>query len=699
LRLEQKIEVDVPREAAWELIRDPSNYPRLMAGITRFEAEGDPDAEPGMGSRYSMRMHVGSADVGGLVEVVEYDEPGDLAWTNVTGIDQRGRWRLRENDDGTTTVRLRVQYGAPGGLLAAVAERLSAPTVSGHLRGSLENLKRELEGGGSVTDDLKRGPLEAVTYNLASLGVLIQSGIVKPIRPDRLLGVATALVRWGRSPAAGYLSGVARYPDRISIIDELGSLTFRDVNERTNRLAASLSDAGIGEGDGVAIMARNHRYFIEATVAVSKLGADSLYMNTAFSGPQLAEVADREKPKAIIYDEEFGELIGDAGKRRKRFVAWTDSDDPADPTLEDLIADGDPTDPVPSEREGRTVILTSGTTGTPKGASRGNTESLDPAVSFLSKIPLRAEQPAHIAAPLFHSWGFAHFTIGLFLGSTYVLRRKFEPEQALAEVSRHRCHSLAVVPVMMQRILELPEETRRKYDLSSLKVVAASGSALSGDMAIRWMDEFGDNLYNLYGSTEVAWASIATPADMRVSPGTAGKPPRGTVVKLFDENGREVLTGETGRIFVGNEMLFEGYTGGGSKDEIEGLMATGDVGRFDESGRLFVEGRDDEIIVSGGENVFPKEVEDLLSRHGGVADVAAIGVEDEKFGQRLRAFVVAEGSKKPSEDDLKGHVKKNLAGYKVPREVVFLDELPRNATGKVLKRELAEMEVDDASRK
>ena len=263
------------------------------------------------------------------------------------------------------------------------------------------------------------------------------------------------------------------------------------------------------------------------------------------------------------------------------------------------------------------MILTSGTTGTPKGASRGNTESLDPAVSFLSKIPLKAEQTTHIAAPLFHSWGFAHFTLGLFLGSTYVLRRKFDPEACLAEVDKHNCYSLAVVPVMMKRILELPEETRRKYDLSSLKVVAASGSALPGDMAIRWMDEFGDTLYNLYGSTEVAWASIATPADMRAAPGTAGKPPRGTVVKLFDEEKREVPTGETGRIFVGNEMLFEGYTGGGSKDEIDGLMATGDVGRFDESGRLFVEGRDDEMIVSGGENVFPKEVEDLISRYSG----------------------------------------------------------------------------------
>jgi acyl-CoA synthetase (AMP-forming)/AMP-acid ligase II len=273
-----------------------------------------------------------------------------------------------------------------------------------------------------------------------------------------------------------------------------------------------------------------------------------------------------------------------------------------------------------------------------------------------------------------------------------VLRRKFDPEACLAEVARHRCDSLVVVPVMMQRILELPEETRSKYDASSLKVVAASGSALPGDLATDWMDAFGDTLYNLYGSTEVAWASIATPADMRAAPGTAGKPPRGTVVRLYDERGVEVPPGATGRIFVGNEMLFEGYTGGGSKDVIDGLMATGDVGRFDDAGRLFVEGRDDEMIVSGGENVFPQEVEDLLARHPAVAEAAAIGVEDAQFGQRLRAFVVLEQGRRASEDELKGYVKQHLARYKVPREIVFLDALPRNATGKVLKRELKERE-------
>jgi fatty-acyl-CoA synthase len=341
---------------------------------------------------------------------------------------------------------------------------------------------------------------------------------------------------------------------------------------------------------------------------------------------------------------------------------------------------------------GRAIILTSGTTGTPKGANRASPESLDPAVSFLSKIPLRQGQVTHIAAPLFHSWGFAHFTIGLLLNSTLVLTRKFDPESCLAHVARERAESLVVVPVMMQRILELPEETRRKYDTSSLRVTAVSGSALPGDLATTWMDEFGDNLYNLYGSTEVAWATIATPQDMRAAPGTAGRAPRGTQLKLYDENGVEVRKGETGRIFVANTLLFEGYTGGGTKDAIEGLMATGDVGRMDDAGRLFVEGRDDDMIVSGGENLFPQEVEDLIARRDDVAEVAAIGVDDEKFGQRLRAFVVPASGSKPTEDEIRKHVKENLANFKVPREVWFLDELPRNATGKVLKRELKEME-------
>jgi fatty-acyl-CoA synthase len=522
--------------------------------------------------------------------------------------------------------------------------------------------------------------------------VLAGAGLVRPARPDRLVRTGLALHRWGPTPAAGYEASAARFPDEPAIIDELGVLTFGEVQVRTNALAHSLSDAGILEGDGVAVMCRNHRGFVETTIALSKLGAHALFLNTAFAAPQLADVVAREKPKAIVFDEEFRGLLEEAGRRRKRFVAWhgDPGEAPEDPTLDELIAAGDSGSVVAPAEKGRVVILTSGTTGTPKGASRSQPETLDPAVTLLSRIPLRARETTMIAAPLFHSWGFAHFTLGLLLSSTYVLRRRFDPEATLALVEKHRATTLPVVPVMIQRILDLPEETRRAYDVSSLKAVPASGSALPGDLARRFMDEFGDVLYNLYGSTEVAWATIATPSELREAPGTAGSAPRGTVLKILDDDGKPLPPGRTGRIFVANEMLFEGYTSGGAKEVVEGLMSTGDVGHLDEGGRLFVEGRDDEMIVSGGENVFPAEVEDLLARHEAVNEVAVIGVDDEDFGQRLKAYVVKRPGAEVSADEVKGHVKSNLAGYKVPREVEFIDELPRNSTGKVLKRELAE---------
>jgi fatty-acyl-CoA synthase len=294
-----------------------------------------------------------------------------------------------------------------------------------------------------------------------------------------------------------------------------------------------------------------------------------------------------------------------------------------------------------------------------------------------------------IAAPLFHSWGFAHFTLAMGLSTTVVLNRRFDPEATLASTARHACTSLIVVPVMIQRILQLEDEVLGRYDLSKLKAVAVSGSALPGSVSGRWMDLFGDNLYNLYGSTEVAWATIATPADLRAAPGTAGKPPRGTTVRLYDDDDREVEQGATGRIFVRNDLAFEGYSGGGSKQVIDDMLSSGDVGHFDASGRLFVDGRDDDMIVSGGENVFPGEVEELLAGHEAIAEAAVFGVADQLFGQRLSAVIVTREGRDLSADDVKRYVKSNLAAFKVPRDVEFCDALPRTSTGKVLKRELA----------
>ncbi len=516
--------------------------------------------------------------------------------------------------------------------------------------------------------------------------VLVQAGVVRPMSPLTLARIGISALRWGIGPAGGFITLAERFPDRVGIIDEIGELTFGDIDRRSNALARALAEMGVGEDDSVALMCRNHRYFVETTAAAAKLGADLLYLNTAFAGPQLVEVLEREKPKAVVHDEEFADLL-DQADTEHRVLAWTDGQD-HETTAESLIEAYDDGPLSPPKSNSRIVILTSGTTGTPKGAPRSEA-GIDAAVALLERIPLRVGQKVYVAAPLFHTWGFAHMALGMLLGTTSVLRRRFDAEEALEVVAQEKCEAMVVIPVMLQRILALPEETISSHDVSCLHVVTSSGSALPGGLAEQWMDTFSDNLYSTYGSTEVAYGSIATPEDLRAAPHTAGKPPAGTVVKIFDEDGHEVADGETGRLFVGNSLLFEGYTGGGSKDVIDGLMASGDVGRFGEDGRLYIEGRDDEMIVSGGENVFPKEVEDCLSRHESVVEVASIGVEDDDYGKRLKAFVVRR-DESCSEDDLKQWVKDNLARYKVPREIVFLDELPRNATGKVLKRDLAE---------
>ena len=529
----------------------------------------------------------------------------------------------------------------------------------------------------------------SVADSIFEIKVLHEAGILGPLRPDKAVKIGSTFVRWGASPATGIAIAAIHHPHEIALVDELGALSFERLHRRTNALAHAFAELGIGYGDGVGIMCRNHRGFIEATLAAAKLGASALYLNTMFAGPQLVEVTRREDSRALVYDEEFSGLLEGVDDSIARIVGWTDGEgDAGGMTLESLIASGDESDLKPPPDKARFVILTSGTTGTPKGAQRSSPDGLMAIAALIDKIPFRSRETIMIAAPLFHSWGFFHFVISLPTASTIVLRRRFDPEGTLQAVQESRADVLGAVPVMIQRVLDLPEETLSRYELPSLRITSLSGSALPGELAIEWMDRFGDNVYNLSGSTEVAYATVATPADLRSAPGTAGRPPRGTVVRIVDDGGRELPQGEVGRIFVGNDMSFEGYTGGGGKEVIDGLLSSGDVGHIDSDGRLFIDGRDDEMIVSGGENVFPREVEDLLADHEAVVEAAVIGVEDPEYGQRLKAFVVAKEGSEISELDLKAHVKANLAGYKTPREVEFLDELPRNATGKVLKREL-----------
>ena len=388
--------------------------------------------------------------------------------------------------------------------------------------------------------------------------------------PSFLRSLLPAMGKFGSTTAGGFHGAALRDPNGTALIDERGSLTFEEVDRKTNAIARGLADAGVEPGDGVGLYARNHRGFVMGQVALDKLGANTLLLNTGFAAPQLKEVCEREGTEIVLCDEEFEPIVNEGAGDHRRFVTWSDGE-PSATSLDELAEkhDGGPIEKPP--QQGRTTILTSGTTGTPKGAQRTiRRQGIDTYVGLFGRLPLRTGTRTLISAPTFHSWGGFHLLLGSVLGTTVCLRRRFDPEDTLQAIQELRPQVLAVVPVMMQRILELPSDVIAKYDTSSLEIVAASGSALPGELALRWMDAFGDNVYNFYGSTEVAQASIAMPDELRAVPGTAGRPPRGVTVRILDENGKEVPAGTTGRIFVANENQFEGYTGGGNKEIIDG---------------------------------------------------------------------------------------------------------------------------------
>ncbi|MGB0970485.1 MAG: long-chain-fatty-acid--CoA ligase FadD2 [Mycobacterium sp.] len=546
----------------------------------------------------------------------------------------------------------------------------------------------------SVGKYLERGSAE-----LHYARKMFEAGALKLEPPQDLAAFLADIRRWGEIGMIPALNA-RRYPNRAAVLDDDGEMTFRELNDATNAVANALLVRGIRGGDGVAILARNHRWFLVAVFAAARVGARIIMLNSEFSGPQIKEVSEREGSKLVIYDDEYASAVAHAdpelGKLRALGVN-PDSDEPSvanDETLAELVARTDRRPPPRATRNASIIILTSGTTGTPKGANRSAPPSLAPIGGVLSSVPFKAAEVTSLPAPMFHALGFLHATIAMMLGSTLLLRRRFKPARVLADIEENKATAMVVVPVMLSRLLDELDKTTPKPDLSSLRIVFVSGSQLGAELATRALRDLGPVIYNLYGSTEVAFASIAGPQHLSINPATVGPVVKGMKVKIFDDNGNEVPRGAIGRIFVGNSLPFEGYTGGGGKQIIDGLLSSGDVGYFDDNGLLYVSGRDDEMIVSGGENVFPAEVEDFVSGHPDVIEATALGVEDKDWGARLRCFVVKVEGSEVDEDAIKTYVKDNLARYKVPREVIFLDELPRNPTGKVLKRQLREMEVD-----
>ena len=543
----------------------------------------------------------------------------------------------------------------------------------------------------------------ALTNRLAGAFGLVttmaRAGIIAPLRPDKYLRIAAAMARENMGITSGFAAAAQRCPDRAGLVDEIGMLTWRDIDQRADAFAAALQALPGGPPHVVGIMARNHRGFVDALIASNRIGADVLLLNTSFAGPALAEVVTREaagRSIAVVYDEEFAPTVERAladAPEAVRIVAWTDSD-ATKLTVETMIARHQGSQPERAEARSKTILLTSGTTGTPKGASHsgGGPETLK---AILDRTPWRAEEVTVIVAPMFHAWGFSQLAFAASMSCTIVTRRKFDPEATLALVDTHRATGLCVVPVMFDRIMDLPDGVRARYSGRSLRFAAASGSRMRPDVVTAFMDRFGDVIYNNYNATEAGMIATATPADLRAAPDTAGTPADGTDIRILDAEFRELPTGEVGTIYVRNSTQFDGYTSGASKDFHEGYMSSGDVGYLDGAGRLFVVGRDDEMIVSGGENVYPIEVEKMLSAHPQVSEAAVLGVDDDQYGQRLVAFVVLTDGASTQPDELKAHVRENLANYKIPRNITVLKGLPRGSTGKILRRELQELHAND----
>jgi len=518
--------------------------------------------------------------------------------------------------------------------------------------------------------------------------IVSRTGLLDPRRVPSLT-VATA--RWGPTVAAPYAASALASPNRSAVIDEAGGLSYADLDRQSTQLAKGLHRLGARRGERLGVACRNHRDFVELTVAAAKAGLGVVYLNTSFAAPQMCEVVEREKVAVLAIDLDLLHLVDGATFEAPVLVTGPDQPDRAAldggiHTISDVRRDGELGGSLRASLPVPPVLLTSGTTGTPKGAQRSNRVDPTAATAIIDRIPYRHDDVIAITSPLFHAWGLAQLLLASALGATTALTTSFDATATLEQIERERVTVLAVVPAILQRLLASP--TLDSTDLSSLRIVASSGSALPVPVVQEWLERVGPNLYNLYGSTEVGQATLATPDDLTIEPATAGRVMPGSVVAILDDAGDAVPPGQIGRIFVGNGAQFEHYTGGGGKEIIGGLMSSGDVGHLTADGLLFVTGRADDMIVSGGENVFPREVEDLLLAHPGIDDVAVVGVEDHEFGQRLAAHVVKADGARLSAKTVKQLVSDQLARHKTPRDVHFVDELPRTATGKLRRNQL-----------
>ncbi len=532
--------------------------------------------------------------------------------------------------------------------------------------------------------------------SLSSIATAQRVGALNPINAAALGMSAFA---WGPSTAAAYSAASLSHPTRRALIDDHGSINYFQLELRTSRVAAGLLHRGIDTERAVGIMCRNHRGFVEANIALAKLGARVVYLNPGLPSSQLQTVIEREQLGGVIADVDLIEQLSGIDSSvivvacaPELNASWSF---PGLSKWRPLIQFPHPL------RSDDPVVLTSGTTGAPKGTTRkASARSASAIFGVLEAIPYSRGDVAVVAAPLFHAWGLSQLLLTASLAGTVVLRRSFDAQAVLDDVEAHGADVLAVVPVMLHRMIDDAADA----DLSTLRIVASSGSALPGDLAQRWMEVAGPTLYSLYGSTEVGQISVAEPSHLLADAASAGRPLRGVDVRIVDEHGTSVANGEIGAVVVDSSMHFDGYTDGKGRTMHDTFMETGDLGILDSSGMLAIVGRADDMIISGGENVFPVNIERALLALPEIDGAAVVGVADSDLGQRVRAVVVrsadsvsASSANAAFSDATRRKLRRALGSHEIPREIVVVDQLPRNAAGKVLRVQLADPDFAPSS--
>lgn len=528
-----------------------------------------------------------------------------------------------------------------------------------------------------------------------ALPAIATSGTLTPLGPRALASLAGSYRRYGPSPAMLLAASAIRYPDRVAVIDERGPLTYRQLQQRSEAIAAALF-AVAPTVRSVGIVCRNHRGFVEALGAGAQLGAELIFINTELPPVQLRAILARHNPDVLIYDEEYADTVEEAEFAGLRVLAWHESGPIADLlTLDVLAGQRNPTPP-PVRRAVKLTLLTSGTTGLAKSVPRA-VKPLALAlvtVTAMATVRLRSSDRVLVAPPFFHGFGLAALLGPLALGGTTICRRRFDAHQALDDIDQHEVSVVFAVPVMLQRLLAVPGVANSAAARSALRLIVTGAAPISPATISAVHDVFGPILINGYGSTEAGVVSIASQAELVAAPNTAGRPALGVSVRILRPDRSAAATGETGEIFVRTALEYTGYTPDAgvrpsAKEVIDGHVNTGDMGHFDTAGKLFIDGRSDDMIVSGGENVFPGEVENRLVEHPDLTDAVVVGVRDPEFGQVLHAFIVAApGATPPTNDELRRHVRAELERYKVPKQFIVLPEIPRNAGGKVLRAQL-----------